>query len=113
MKHRYWYIIGFAVVVSICVSAFVLAPNGEFGGADDRGSNQIEQINPDYRPWFESLWTPPAETQSLLFAVQAAIGASIIGFFIGNERGKKLALKQAKKMKEIQAKAVKVEATDE
>jgi cobalt transport protein len=31
----------------------------------------------------ENLWEVPGETESLLFALQAAIGASIIGFFIG------------------------------
>jgi len=37
-----------------------------------------------------------------LFAVQAAIGASIIGFFIGNERGKRTALEKSEKLKTAQ-----------
>lgn len=91
MKVRYWYAIGFAVIIVICLSAFVLAPGAEFGGADGQGESQIQEIDPEYTPWFESLWSPPAETESMLFALQAAIGALIIAFFIGNERGKRVA----------------------
>ena len=47
--------------------------------------------------WFHSLWTPPPETESLLFAVQAAIGASIIFWFIGNEHGKREMMQKMKK----------------
>jgi len=40
-------------------------------------------------PWFESLWEPPrGEIESLLFVLQAAIGAGFIGYFIGYMRGK-------------------------
>ena len=104
MDRRVWYIIGFAIVAGICVLAFVVAPSGEFGGSDDQGGNQIQQIDPSYHPWFQSLWTPPEETASLLFAVQAAIGAIIIGYFIGNERGKRVA---SERMKAAQTQAAK------
>jgi cobalt/nickel transport protein len=107
MKRAYWYIIGFAVVVLICVSAFLISPGGGFGGSDDQGGEKIQEISPGYEPWFQSLWTPPDETASLLFAVQAAIGASIIGFFIGNERGKRVSQEKMKKVESVQSKAVK------
>lgn len=55
---------------------------GYFGGADDQGSEVIEATG--YVPWFHSLWEPPSgEIESLLFALQAAIGAIIIGYFLG------------------------------
>ena len=38
---------------------------------------------------FNSIWEPPSgEIESLLFALQAAIGAGFIGYFIGYIRGK-------------------------
>lgn len=89
MAPRNWYVIGFALIVVICISAFIVASDSEFGGADGQGEEVIGDIAPDYEPWFHSLWEPPAETESMLFALQAAIGAIIIGYFIGNERGKR------------------------
>jgi len=94
VKRWVWYVIGLAVVVSIFVLPFVINPGAGYGGTDDQGSQAIEQIDPGHQVWFESLWSPPPETASLLFAVQAAIGAAIIGYFIGNIQGKKSALKK-------------------
>lgn len=59
-----------------------------FGGSDDKASQVLEQSG--YTPWIKSLWTPPSpEMESLLFAVQAAIGALIIGYFLGYYNGKR------------------------
>jgi len=56
--------------------------DGYFHGSDDQGSSAIEQTG--YQPWFHSVWTPPSsEIESLLFAIQAAIGAVIIGYVFG------------------------------
>ena len=62
--------------------------NGEevavFGGADDQAKDLIGEINPEYQPWFESLIEPASgEIASMLFALQAAIGAGFIGYYIG------------------------------
>ena len=36
----------------------------------------ITQAHPNYKPWFRSIWQPPGgEIESLLFALQAALGA--------------------------------------
>ena len=60
-------------------------PAGElFGGSDAQGQQAIGELAPDYRPWFASLLTPPGkEIESLLFALQAALGAGIIGYWLG------------------------------
>ena len=63
-------------------------PDGEeiaiFGGADDQARNLITEIKPEYKPWFEPIIEPASgEIASLLFALQAAIGAGFIGFYIG------------------------------
>ena len=60
--------------------------DGYFGGSDDAASQQIEATN--FKPWFSSIWEPPSgEIESLLFALQAAIGAIIIGYAFGYWRG--------------------------
>ena len=60
--------------------------NGEFGGADT-----IAEVNEEYEPWFESLWEPPSgEIESLLFALQAAIGAGFIGYYVGKKQNAKI-----------------------
>lgn len=61
---------------------------GEFGGADDAAEQLIQSIQPSYTPWFSSLFELPAETESMLFALQAAIGAGFIGFAFGFFKGK-------------------------
>lgn len=58
--------------------------DSEFGGADGQAEEVIATIAPDYEPWAESLIEPPGgETESLLFCLQAAFGALIIGYGFG------------------------------
>lgn len=82
------YIAGFAVIAVMVIATLAYgAANGfEFGGADDAAEGIIDKIDPGFIPWIEGIWGSyelPGETESLLFALQAAIGALIIGFFIG------------------------------
>ncbi|MFB0845435.1 energy-coupling factor ABC transporter substrate-binding protein [Paenibacillus oleatilyticus] len=76
-----------AAVVLLAVLPLLFV-NGEFGGADGAAEEMIKTIQPSYEPWFSSLLEPPAETESMLFALQAAIGAGFIGYVIGLFRGK-------------------------
>ena len=53
-----------------------------WGGADDAAAELIESSG--YEPWIDPFWEPPSgEIESLLFALQAAIGAIIIGYIFG------------------------------
>lgn len=82
-----WILILFVVLLVVIPLLFI---DGEYGGADDAAGDIIEQSNPDYEPWFNSIFEPASgEIESLLFALQAAIGAIIIGYFFGYYRGKK------------------------
>ncbi|MBC9783705.1 energy-coupling factor ABC transporter substrate-binding protein [Heliobacterium chlorum] len=61
--------------------------NAAFSGTDDQAEAAIQEINPDYKPWFQSFWEPPSsEIESLLFALQATLGAGFIGYYIGQKR---------------------------
>jgi cobalt/nickel transport protein len=81
-----WLLLG--VVVLLAVVPLFLHPESEFGGADGQAEEVITTINPDVEPWFEPLIEPPGgETESLLFALQAAIGAGVIGYVLGLKRG--------------------------
>jgi len=60
-----------------------------FAGADGQAEEVIAEINPDYKPWASSLWKPPSrEIESLLFALQAALGAGFLGYYFGVRRGR-------------------------
>lgn len=62
----------------------LLLPGAEFAGADGQGAELITALRPGYIPWLTPLFTPPgAETESLLFALQAALGAGGLGFGFG------------------------------
>ena len=84
------------LILAIIVIILLVAPlvmysglgedEGYFGGSDDQGSDGVSETG--YEPWFSSFWEPPSgEIESLLFAVQAAIGAIIIGYYFGYWRG--------------------------
>ncbi|MDQ0216926.1 energy-coupling factor ABC transporter substrate-binding protein [Peribacillus cavernae] len=89
------------LVVILATFPLITQKGTEFGGADGKAEEAIIEIQPDYEPWFNSIWEPPgSETESLLFALQAAIGSGFIGYFIGVMRQKN---KQATQEKEEKA----------
>ena len=71
--------------VAIVVAPLVIPGlGGSFKGSDDQGTDAISELRPGYKPWFEPLWKPPSdEIESLLFSLQAALGAGFIGYMIG------------------------------
>ncbi len=55
-----------------------------FTGADGQAKDLVGTIAPDYKPWFKPLMEPPSgEIESLLFALQAALGAGFIAYYLG------------------------------
>lgn len=82
-----WLLLG--LVVLLAVIPLLLHPESEFSGADGQAEEVILSINPDVEPWFEPILEPPGgETESLLFALQAAGGAGVVGYIFGLQRGK-------------------------
>ena len=77
-----------AVLLLLCVAIAAIPlltiHDSEFGGADGQAEEAIAEIDPDYEPWAESVLEPPGgETESLLFALEAAVGAGIVCFGLG------------------------------
>ena len=55
-----------------------------FVGTDSSATEQIEKANPDYEPWFTPVFEPSSgAVESGLFALQAALGAGVLGFALG------------------------------
>jgi cobalt/nickel transport protein len=80
------------LVIIIGVLPLIFLSGAEFSGADGIAMDAIGEIAPNYKPWFNSvIELPSGEVESLLFALQAAIGAGIVGFILGQmiERHKK------------------------
>ncbi len=77
------------LVLAIIVVPQVIQKDAEFGGADGEAEAAITEIDPNYKPWFSSFFEPASgEIESLLFASQAALGAGIVGYYIGATRTK-------------------------
>ncbi len=80
------------VVVAVAVFALVTPEGTNFPGTDTLAKEAINQIRPHYRPWFSPVWEPPGGAmESLLFALQAALGAGFIGFYFGYLYGRRRA----------------------
>ena len=76
------------ILVALCAVILVFPlmtiKDSEFGGADGAAEEAIAVVNPDYEPWADPILEPPsAETESLLFCLQAALGAIVIGYGFG------------------------------
>lgn len=90
MKERLSYFVVTAGVIILAVLPLVLASGSDFGGADSQAEVAITELAPGYEPWYTSIWEPPgSEIESLLFALQAALGAGFIGYYLGYTRGRK------------------------
>ena len=71
-------VIGAVIAICILIIPMLMYAGQELQGTDDSGGNAIQNIVPDYQPWINSLFSPSPEIEPWLFAMQAAIGISII-----------------------------------
>ncbi len=88
MKARNGWLLLVAVVLVVgSVLVGSRREGAEFAGADGQAMEAVATIQPDYQPWFGFVWEPPPEIASGLFALQAALGAGILGYYLGFKRG--------------------------
>ena len=85
-------ILGAVLAIVIAVAMLANAAVGLLG-TDDQGSQLIQEIDPDYQPWFSSFFVPSEGQEVMLFALQALIGLTILAYFIWHLRGKRSARK--------------------
>lgn len=78
------------LAVLICIIPLLTMKDAEFGGADNAGSQMVEEIQgEEYTPWFTPIIEEylggelPGEIESLIFCVQTGIGVGILAFFMG------------------------------
>lgn len=61
-----------------------------FGGTDAAVTAQLEEAG--HEPWFTPIFEPGSgEIESGLFALQAGLGGAVLGYALGNLRGRKSA----------------------
>ena len=77
----------FALLLSAALIAaipLVLLRDTDFAGADGEAEAVVQELDPDYVPIAQPILEPPGvETESLLFCLQAALGAGVLGFCFG------------------------------
>lgn len=83
-----------ALLAALLVLSFVLAPRPAtddeepFGGTDAAVTIMLEDAGAE--PWFDPVFElGSGELESGLFALQAALGAGVLGYALGNLRGRK------------------------
>ena len=77
------------VLLFIAAFAYISSTGShQWSGADSQAEGVISDLTDgDYEPWYSSIYEPPSgEIESLLFALQAAVGSLIIGYFLGYYR---------------------------
>ncbi len=86
MTRRDGILLGLAAV--IVAGGLLLAGDAGFGGADGKALALVRDLAPGYEPWAVPVWTPAGSLEGLLFALQAALGAGVIGWIVGYRRGR-------------------------
>lgn len=67
--------------VMIVAAPIILSLPGDYGGTDDLAAEAVEDTG--YEPWFETLWSPSENVEGLIFNLQVALGAGLLGFVLG------------------------------
>ncbi|GAA4950725.1 hypothetical protein GCM10023224_38870 [Streptomonospora halophila] len=84
-----WLLIAAAALIAVLPLLIGAGSHVEepFAGADAQAKSAVTDIDRGYEPWFTSIYEPPSsEIESGIFALQAAIGAGIIGYYFGAVR---------------------------
>lgn len=82
-------------VIVLAIAPLIFVRDAEFEGADGLAEEAIQEVNPNYQPWATPILEPASgEVESLLFALQAGLGAGVIGYIMGLYHGRRESLKQ-------------------
>jgi cobalt/nickel transport protein len=75
------------LAVVLLVALPLALVGGDFGGSDGAAVERIDATG--YVPWSVPLFEPAPETASGLFALQAALGAGVLGYVLGTYRARR------------------------
>lgn len=105
MKKHQNLILIMAVIILALLPLWIVQPVDDaeiFAGADGEGMAAITEIVPTYEPWFSPLWEPPGgEIESLLFALQAALGGAFIGYYLGGSVARARAFRELRETTDV------------
>lgn len=88
-QNRKLEIITLCAVLVFALTFLAISKNGthEFGGSDNMGSEKIAELTgqsvESYKPLIPQYTPPSSEIEATLFALQASVGALILGLVIG------------------------------
>jgi len=78
-----------ALLIILAVWPLLTLSEAGFEGADGEAEAVILEISDSYEPWFAPLLEPKSgEIESLLFALQAAVGSGVVFYGLGYMVGK-------------------------
>ena len=80
-------IILLSIVILLMFVPLFMNSMADFKGADDQTTEMISKVNPDYQPWFSSLFEPSEDVQPWIFGLQAGLGAGTVAYILGYLRG--------------------------
>lgn len=82
---------GFLLLLLVSTFYFAQAQHedGSFTGTDEEAAALIRESGSAYEPWFSGLWETPGALEGPLFALQAALGAGVVGYCLGYLRGRR------------------------
>lgn len=84
-------ILSVVVIITLFLVPLFVLKNTEFVGTDDKAVSTVMSIDSNYKPWITSMkLSDSPEIASTLFALQAALGASVIAYYVGYSKGKKV-----------------------
>jgi len=87
VKMKYVYILLIGLVLAIFIVPFMVNAGQDFSGTDGQGPDEIASSG--YEPWIDPMGYEPDELgERVIFSAQVAIGASILGYFVGYMRAK-------------------------
>lgn len=81
--HKQGYLTIMVITLVVMFLPMLVHPESEFEGTDDKAVAAIEQINPEYKPWINSIIPiENPETERLLFLLQGIVGGTVFGYCV-------------------------------